>query len=80
MVREENRCVECGLPCIGAACRHHNVEVHYCDDCGEEGTEIVIDGVELCRKCATAALMDEADELSLYELARLLGHDVEAVD
>ena len=55
MVRYENHCCDCatdGYPCLGRACSRRNVEVYYCDHCGEELDEIYdVDGEELCEEC-----------------------------
>ena len=55
MVKIENHCVDCGLPCLGDSCRNRNVEVHYCDKCDEElphdGIYETDDGEELCESC-----------------------------
>lgn len=54
MITYENRCVDCAdeLGCIGRACPNRNVEVHYCDNCGEELDVIYeVDGDELCEEC-----------------------------
>ena len=55
MLKVENRCCECatpGYPCLGATCPNRNVEVYYCDECGEELEEIYeVDGEELCEDC-----------------------------
>lgn len=52
MIQIENHCVGCGLPCMGNACPHRNVEVHYCDRCEEEIEEIyLVDEEELCDEC-----------------------------
>lgn len=55
MTRHENHCCDCatpGYPCLGNACSLRNVEVHYCDNCEEELTEIYdVDGEELCEEC-----------------------------
>ena len=53
MVKIENDCVSCGLPCIGNACRFREVEHRYCDKCGDElGHEYYdVDGEDLCEYC-----------------------------
>lgn len=58
----EDMCVGCtslGLPCLGRACPRRRVEVHYCDQCGDElpTTQWTDNEVELCEYCA-----DEAGE------------------
>ena len=55
MVKIENHCCGCdvpGYPCRGILCPLRRVEVHYCDRCGEELTEIYdVDDEELCEEC-----------------------------
>ena len=56
MLKVENRCCECatpGYPCLGTTCPNRNVEVYYCDKCGEEiEGDIYDDGEqELCESC-----------------------------
>ena len=59
MVRIENHCRGCAVPaypCLGASCPYRNVEVHYCDKCGEELEDIYdVDGEELCEECLKEA-------------------------
>ena len=52
--RIENHCVGCPaeMGCLGSSCPHQNVEVHYCDKCGDELDAIYdVDGNELCESC-----------------------------
>ena len=54
MIRKENHCVDCGLPCLGSVCPHRNVIVYYCDLCGDEiSDEDVYEdcGEDLCESC-----------------------------
>lgn len=57
MLKYENRCCGCaapGYPCMGSSCPNRNVEVYYCDKCGEEIDEddVYDDGEEeLCEYC-----------------------------
>ena len=56
MVKRENHCCQCaapGYPCLGAACSLRNVEVYYCDRCGEEfdGDIYGVDDEDLCEDC-----------------------------
>ena len=48
MIRIENHCVCCELPCIYDACPYYRVEVHYCGSCGKACTG----EAELCEECA----------------------------
>ena len=62
MTRIENHCIDCGLHCLGPACRYRNVEVHYCDKCHEELDEIYeVDGEELCESCLKKMFKKEGD-------------------
>ena len=50
MLKIENHCCDCavpGYPCLGASCPNRQVEVHYCDVCGEEA-EYWAEGEDLC--------------------------------
>ena len=71
MRRIENQCVDCGLPCYG--CSYSHVEVRYCDECGTEGAEYVMDNDDLCEDCAEKRLNEEFNCLSVYEKAEVLG-------
>ena len=54
MVKIENDCVDCGLPCIGDRCKYRQFPHYYCDECGEElqaGELYEYDGQELCIDC-----------------------------
>jgi hypothetical protein len=53
MVRIENECVDCGLPCLDS-CKYKNVPHLYCDKCGDECDTLYyspINGKELCKEC-----------------------------
>lgn len=55
MIKIENHCCGCAspaYPCMGNSCPNRNVEVHYCDSCGEELDDIYkSDDEELCINC-----------------------------
>lgn len=52
MIRIENDCVDCGLPCLGRSCPLTSVKHFYCDECGDETTLYrFYDGEELCINC-----------------------------
>lgn len=55
MIKYESDCVDCGLPCIGVACRYYSSPHYYCDKCGEETDELYADfnGMEVCSECFT---------------------------
>lgn len=52
MVRYENDCVDCGLPCLGDTCQYRHVKHLYCDNCKCEAEKLyVLDSDELCFDC-----------------------------
>lgn len=52
MIKYENECVDCGLPCLGSSCPNRNVKRIYCDKCGDEAEHIYyFDDQELCIDC-----------------------------
>ena len=54
MIKIENHCVGCDAPCLGSGCPNRNVQVCYCDECGEElpyDAVYDVEGKELCEDC-----------------------------
>lgn len=51
MIKYENDCVGCDLPCLGSSCPNRNVPHYYCDECGDETTLYDYDGEQLCSSC-----------------------------
>ena len=80
MYKIENRCVDCGLPCLGNACSYRNVRVFYCDQCGEEGADYRIEEEDYCEDCAKKYIQEAFYDLSLTERAEALGIDIQSTD
>lgn len=58
--RYEDMCVGCPpeMGCMGSVCPNRNVEIVYCDECGEENETIYeFDGEELCLNCIEEKLV-----------------------
>ena len=51
MIKIENECVNCGLPCIFSACPYYKVVRFYCDECNDEAELYFFDDEELCLDC-----------------------------
>lgn len=57
MKKIESFCCSCatdGYPCLGKNCPNQNVDVYYCDVCGDaidDGEVYESDGDELCEGC-----------------------------
>lgn len=79
MVRYENDCNGCP-DCIG--CGRTNVKHVYCEECGGEiGTQAFeAFNTIMCEDCFEQALLNEFNELDMYEKAEALGIDFKALD
>jgi hypothetical protein len=51
MIKLENDCVGCGLPCLGSQCKYREVPHFYCDECGDNADLYHFDGEQLCETC-----------------------------
>ena len=63
----EDRCCDCGLYCLGANCPNREVEVIYCDECGDEIAEEQVqeyEGKEICFSCYCEMEENELEEES----------------
>lgn len=78
MIKIENDCVDCGLPCRFGSCPYYRVEHHYCDKCGYEDVLYDFFDEELCKDCLMEeiSVTDDADccdecgdneDIELYE-------------
>jgi hypothetical protein len=79
MIKVENHCVECDLPCINCGRKH--VEVRVCDECGEYADYITSSG-DFCEECLTK-MLDllgfNTDSRDIDELCELIGMEVEKI-
>lgn len=73
MIKTENQCVDCGLPCIGDLCKYKNVIVRYCDRCKSDGAVYEMNGENLCSDCASEIVKDIFDDMTLREKAEVCG-------
>ena len=63
MIKYENDCVGCGLPCLGESCEYSNVAHYYCDRCGDEAEQLrYYKGEEICFFCWKEDIEDELRE------------------
>jgi hypothetical protein len=52
MVKTENECCDCGLPCVYESCPYWAVTRFYCDECNDEYESIYhFEGEQLCIDC-----------------------------
>lgn len=79
MLRYENECVGCQLPCLGSRCSKQNIPVIYCDNYDNEKADYRIKDNDLCEKCAKAFLQEMFDELSIIEKSEILDIKVEYI-
>lgn len=64
MIKIENDCVDCGLPCIGISCRYSRATHYYCDRCKVE-CDTLYDwyGEELCKNCYIESKEEDMNEV-----------------
>lgn len=64
MIKYENDCVDCGLPCRGSSCPYRHVKHYYCDKCGEDVEELYdYDNQELCEECAIEVFLESLEKV-----------------
>lgn len=51
MIKVENECVDCGLPCIYESCPYWAVKRFYCDECHDEAELYWFEEEQLCIDC-----------------------------
>lgn len=78
MKRTESGCVDCGLPCLGRSCPYYEVEVAYCDCCGD-GADYSTNEDDYCENCLDEYLSSLFEDLSLSEKAEILSVDIEKI-
>lgn len=71
MIAFENNCVGCGIPCINCGRKHQ--EVIKCDNSCDEYAKYCIDGEDFCEDCAEEILVDKFKDLTIEEMANVLG-------
>lgn len=70
MIKIENDCVGCGMPCLGVSCPNRKVPHLYCDKCKEEVDELYkYDDEQLCEECLLKSFdtitHDEFDDMEV---------------
>lgn len=65
MIKVENECVGCDIPCIGGRCALTHVRRFYCDKCGEEVDTLYWSdrGEQLCLWCMEDETGLESDDI-----------------
>ncbi len=67
MIKEQNDCVNCGLPCLHSGCPYRHVPHYYCDKCGKEVTDLSYregeDKTHICPDCLKEMAKEKFDEL-----------------
>lgn len=74
MIRYENECVGCPQGCTH--CQLERVICYYCDDCGEQASELFeYDGKELCFIC----LLDKVPKVNSYDVCEYCGEEAKEI-
>jgi hypothetical protein len=63
VIKFENECVDCGLPCIHSSCPNYCVPRLYCDECNDETELFWYDDEQLCIDCIKHRL----ERVKLYD-------------
>lgn len=71
MIKKENQCVGCDLPCLYHSCPYYEIEVPYCDTCGDEADYHIEDN-DYCEECAKSHLTLLFTTYSIAEQAEIL--------
>ena len=62
MIKKENACVDCGLPCMGKNCPYRNITVLSCDICDNIVDELYeYKTQQLCNDCVTKEISKEIE-------------------
>lgn len=61
MIKYEDDCVGCDLPCRGSSCSLRNIPRCYCDNCKKQTEIYDYDGQELCEECLKEEFKKEID-------------------
>lgn len=72
MIRIEDHCVHCDLPCMGKRCVYSKALFYICDTCEAYAKYEEQDGAMYCEDCFRQELSDRFSALPLYEQAELL--------
>ena len=64
--------MQCGLPCLGSACKYKDVRVYYCDQCETAYAEYRINNEDYCEECAAEYLKEVFNDLAIFEQAEAL--------
>ena len=75
MIKTENACVDCQLPCLGNRCPLMNMECRVCDECGSFTAHYEIDGRDWCEDCGKEYINDCFNQLTDEEKCEALGLD-----
>jgi len=76
MIEYEDNCVGCPreIGCLGSTCPFRNVQVIYCDNCGDYA-DYTYEDSDYCENCLSAVLDEEFSKLSVPEKLEALGID-----
>ena len=66
MIKYENQCVECGLPCLQTSCPWTHVEVHYCDECEKNEADYTVGDSEFCAGCLDKIMNKQLEGILEY--------------
>ena len=75
----ENKCVDCGLPCLLDSCPYYKKEISHCDYCGYDAI-YRYDGEDYCEECIDRLLQNLFDEFNIMDKAEMLGVEIQKIE
>lgn len=79
MIKHEDNCVQCDLPCLGKSCPNKTSSIYICDKCNNEINRIAykVDGNDLCEDCFKDFVVENIQDI-LSELGDVILKYLEA--
>ena len=80
MIKIENHCVQCGLPCLGKKCPKREVKVAYCDLCEIVEADFSVEDTDYCESCIEFFLSECFNGLTIRDKAKALNIKLKQID
>lgn len=65
MIKYEDSCVCCGLPCLGESCPNKSVLHLYCDKCKQEVARLFYSPISIDAQLCEDCVLEELEEVAI---------------
>lgn len=65
MIKYEDSCVDCGLPCLGESCSHKHVPLMFCDKCKQEVDRLFYSPISIDAQLCEDCVLEELEEVDI---------------